>query len=71
MKPILQRVWKEPAVFIGLLTSIVLAILAIITSAHWDASLIVGIVAPLASSLGIRSLVTPTTPTNAADADDG
>ena len=60
MQPIIQRLWKEPAVFIGALTSVVLAILAVVTGADWDADTIVGIVAPMASALGIRPLVTPT-----------
>ena len=51
--------WTEPAVFIGALVSIALLILAIITGDTWDAATIAGIVAPIASALGIRQLVTP------------
>jgi hypothetical protein len=51
--------WKEPAVFIGALVSIALLILAIITGDTWDVATIAGIVAPIASALGIRGLVTP------------
>jgi hypothetical protein len=59
MKTILQRFWREPAVCIGLVWSLALLILTIITSS-FDASSIAGIVSPLASALGIRQLVTPT-----------
>jgi len=58
MKVIAKRIWTEPAVAIGLLTSTVLLILAIITNS-FDASSIAGIVAPFLSSLGIRQLVSP------------
>ena len=60
MKVIGQRIWNEPAAAIGLLTSIVLAVIALVSSADWDAQTIIGIVAPFASAIGIRSLVTPT-----------
>lgn len=59
MSEIAKRVWKEPAVAIGLATTIGLLILAVVTGTNWDASVIVGIVAPVASALGIRSQVTP------------
>jgi len=58
MKTIMQRFWKEPAVAIGLLWSLGLLILAVITDS-FDASAIAGIVSPIASALGIRQVVTP------------
>lgn len=60
MKVIIQRCWREPAVFIGLVTSLALLALALIDGASLDATQIISIVAPFASSLGIRQLVTPT-----------
>lgn len=63
MKVIAQRVWSEPAVFIGLAASVILAILAVATGADWDASTIAGIAAPFISALGIRRAVTPTAET--------
>jgi len=61
MKEIANRVWREPAVAIGLITTIALAVLAVVTGTNWDASVIVGIVAPVVSALGIRTQVTPVT----------
>ena len=60
MKPIAKKIWEEPAAFIGLLTSILLAVLNLLTDNEWDVETIVGILAPLASSLGIRQAVMPT-----------
>jgi hypothetical protein len=59
MSEVLKRIWKEPAVFIGLLASVVLAILTVVTGDPWNASTIAGVAAPFLSSLGIRQLVTP------------
>lgn len=59
MKPLAQKLWKEPAAFIGLLTSVALAVGAIITGSDWSWEAIVAIIAPLASGLGIRQLVAP------------
>lgn len=59
MKVIANQVWNEPAVAIGLLATILLLILALVTSAEWDASTIAGIAAPFVSSLGIRQAVSP------------
>ena len=60
MKEIVTRVWHEPAVFIGLLASVALAVITIATGDPWDTAAIAGVIAPLASALGIRQLVTPT-----------
>ena len=59
MRAIAQRVWREPAVFIGLLVTLGLLAGALIAHQKIDAGIIVGILAPLASALGIRQLVTP------------
>jgi hypothetical protein len=56
---IAQRVWREPAAALGLITSIVLAIIVIVSGNDWDVAAFAGVIAPLASSLGIRELVTP------------
>ena len=60
MKVIAQRVYREPAVFIGLLTSVALLVITLATGDQWDAATIAGIAAPLVSALGIRATVTPT-----------
>jgi len=59
MKTIAKRFWNEPSVAIGALVSLGVLILTIVTN-EFNASSIVGIIAPFASSLGIRQLVTPT-----------
>ena len=59
MKSVAQQLWNEPAAFIGLMTSILLAVIAVVTGTDWNAQTILGIVAPVASGLGIRQLVTP------------
>ena len=59
MRVIGRRIWTEPAVAIGLLTSILLAVVALVTGTSWDTSTIVGIAAPFLSSLGIRQFVSP------------
>jgi outer membrane biosynthesis protein TonB len=60
MQEIVKRVWREPAVAIGLLTSIALAIIVVVSGDSWDLAAITGVAAPLVSALGIRSQVTPT-----------
>ncbi len=57
MKEIAKRIWNEPAVAIGLLTSIVLAVINLITNDHWTVDHFIAILAPLASSIGIRQAV--------------
>jgi len=60
MRVIGRRIWTEPAVAIGLLTSILLTVVALVTGTSWDTSTIAGIAAPFLSSLGIRQFVSPT-----------
>ena len=62
MSVIATRAWREPAVFIGLLSSIALVIITLATGDPWDAATIAGVVAPLVSALGIRQVVTPAPP---------
>jgi hypothetical protein len=57
---IARRVWHEPAVFLGLITSIALVVITLATGDKWDTATIAGVAAPLVSALGIRELVTPT-----------
>ena len=71
MKTIAQTVWREPSAAIGLLTTVALALLAVLTGTDWDASVIAGIAAPFLSSLGIRQLVTPAAKTTTKEAVDG
>jgi hypothetical protein len=59
MKTILNQIWNEPAVAIGLLATLLLLVLALVSDAPWDASTIAGIAAPFVSSLGIRQAVSP------------
>jgi len=59
MKEIVVRVWREPAVAIGLLVSLVLLVITLATGDKWDTSTILAVIAPFASSLGIRQLVSP------------
>lgn len=59
MKVILQRIWKEPAVCIGLLASLILLLLEFLGDDKFTADSIIAICAPLVSALGIRQTVTP------------
>ena len=59
MKTIAEQVWREPAAAIGLLTSVLLAAIALVSGAELDAQTLIGIVAPFASAIGIRGLVSP------------
>ena len=59
VKPLLQKLWTEPAAFIGLVVTAALAIGAVITGSDWTWEAIVAIVAPLLTGLGIRETVVP------------
>lgn len=59
MKVLAQQLWREPAAAIGLLTSVLLLVLAVVSDTAFTADTIIAIVAPLASALGIRQVVTP------------
>jgi hypothetical protein len=59
MSEIIKRAWKEPAVGIGLLVTVALAIGAAATSSDWSWETIVAVLSPLLAGLGIRPLVTP------------
>lgn len=59
MREIAERIWHEPAVFIGLLTSVLIALLTVLGDNGWDAETVLAVIAPFFSSLGIRQLVTP------------
>jgi hypothetical protein len=58
MKEIGKRIWNEPAVCIGLLTSVALVVLNLLGddtgTINW-----IEAAAPLLAALGIRPLVTP------------
>lgn len=59
MKLLVLRIWSEPAVFIGLLTTVALILVNVIGEDDWGLENVIAILAPLVSSLGIRQLVTP------------
>jgi hypothetical protein len=61
MKVFAQKIWSEPAAFIGLCVTLGLLAVALITHQAIDAGVIIGILAPLGSALGIRQFVTPAT----------
>jgi hypothetical protein len=60
MKEIGKRIWNEPAVAIGLLTTLALLVINFISNDHWSVDHIIAILAPLVSALGIRQAVIPT-----------
>jgi hypothetical protein len=60
VKALATRFWNEPAVAIGLLATVLLAVLNWLGDNTWSADDLIAIVAPLLSGLGIRPLVTPT-----------
>jgi hypothetical protein len=68
VKVILERVWNEPAVAIGLLASVALLALNLATGEHLDAVAIITIAGPFLSALGIRQAVTPAQPAGTAGA---
>jgi hypothetical protein len=57
MKVIAQRIWNEPAVCIGVLTTLILVGINLIGDNEWGIDNIIAVVAPLASALGIRQAV--------------
>jgi hypothetical protein len=59
VKELGKRIWYEPAAAIGLLASIILLVINLVGDNDWNVEHIIAIVAPLASALGIRQLVTP------------
>jgi hypothetical protein len=73
MKAIAQRAWREPAVAIGLLATVILLVLKFASGDPWDLATIAGIAAPLVSALGIRQVVSPAfgTPPGAGEAQAG
>lgn len=67
MKTVAQRIWNEPAVFVGLLVTLGLLIVNIIGHTEWSGQEVVEVLAPLASALGIRQLVVPATKASRGD----
>lgn len=59
MKVIVQRIWREPAVCIGLAASLILLLLEFLGDDKFTADSIIAICAPLVSALGIRQTVSP------------
>lgn len=56
MKVIAQRIWNEPAVAIGLLTTVILVLINVIGDSDWGIESLIFMMAPFASALGIRQL---------------
>jgi len=59
MKVIAQRIWREPAAGIGLLTTLVLLVINLVGTSNWDAATVLSVLGPFASAIGIRSVVSP------------
>jgi hypothetical protein len=59
MKVIAQKIWNEPAAAIGLLATVVLLVINLLGDKDWGAQNVIAILAPFATSLGIRGLVMP------------
>jgi hypothetical protein len=59
MSVIAQRIWREPAVAIGLLFTVALLIVNLAADEGWDAATVVTTLGPLLSALGIRQVVSP------------
>jgi hypothetical protein len=59
MRQIMQLFWNEPAVAIGVLASVALAVLKIVNGGALTADDVVAILAPLGTAAGVRPLVTP------------
>lgn len=59
MKAIMQRAWREPAVCIGLLASLILLVLQLVGDDKFTADTVISICAPLVAALGIRQTVSP------------
>jgi hypothetical protein len=61
MKSVAQKLWNEPAAFLGLVATLILLVLNILGDSDWSLEQVVNILAPLVTGLGIRQLVVPTT----------
>ena len=59
MKTIVQKIWNEPAVAIGLLVSAALLVVNLLDDKDWGIQSIIAIIAPFAATLGVRGLVMP------------
>lgn len=59
MKVLVTRIWREPAVFIGLVASLGLLIVNLLADTDIDAATGLAIAGPLISALGIRQAVSP------------
>jgi hypothetical protein len=61
VKVVGQKLWNEPAAFLGLLVTLGLLVLNILGDSDWSLEQCINIAAPFATGIGIRQLVTPTT----------
>ena len=55
-----ERIRNEPAVFLGLLASVLILVLQLANQEMKGVDDVIEVLSPLASSLGIRQMVTPT-----------
>lgn len=59
MRQIIELCWNEPAVAIGVLASVALAVLKMVNGGDLTADDLLAILAPLGTAAGVRPLVTP------------
>lgn len=59
MQTILERIWREPAVFIGLVSSLALLGLNLLAGDSIDGASGLAIAGPFLSAIGIRQVVSP------------
>lgn len=59
MRTIAHRIWLEPVVFLAVLSSLAIAILAVLNGQLDSVDDVAQILAPIVAALGARQLVTP------------
>jgi hypothetical protein len=60
MKEIGRRIWYEPSVAIGLLLTVAMTVITLLSDTTWDWNTILLVCGPLLTGLGIRPTVKPT-----------
>jgi hypothetical protein len=68
MRQIVKLFWNEPAVAIGVLASVALAVLKIVNGGDLAADDVLAILAPLGTAAGVRPLVSPARDSGSATA---
>jgi hypothetical protein len=59
MRQIAKLFWNEPAVALGVIASVAIALLKIVSGGALTADDVLAILAPLGTAAGVRPLVTP------------